>query len=138
MPLLLSSPDAPLRSLPAWLLDTQTCSGSKTPARKGEFAVRFPTLPVSSKYDDDETDEYGSLNLPGGPRGPLLALGRRDCGIEVLPSALLGFGLKIHLSASSHFEGNVLPVLCGNTMLLPECLLWPFEDRATLSELQPC
>jgi len=67
-----------------------------------------------------------------------LAFGRRAWGTEVLASASLEFGLKIHLSASSHFEGNVLPLLKGNAMLVAGyLLLLPLEGRGTLSELHP-
>jgi len=108
-----------------------------TPAKKGEFAAKCPTLPLSNNDTDEDTDEYCPPSLPGGPRGPLLAFGRRAWGTEVLASAL-EVGLNIHLSASSHFEGNVLPLLKGNAMLVAGYfLLLPLEGRGTRSELHP-
>lgn len=76
----------------------------------------------------------------GVPRGPLFDFGRLWCGgtpadlpIPTSPET----GLKIHFSASSHLDGNVLPLWKGNNAEVLPYLRLEFAGNGTRSELQP-
>jgi hypothetical protein len=98
----------------------------RTPAEKGECAAKLAAARTPSKQGImGETDAYAPGTPAGCPSGPLFDLGRLWCGAgaDILPIPSQETGLRIHFSASSHFDGSFRPLLNGSTTPLPPYLL---------------